>query len=81
MKLTLVMDPETFAIAEYMWKVRRDPAKHPGSCLVYKEEAPVGRLAVEIPVPHRSGTNWPLRLNRDTKLNGSDPHVPIFYAA
>ena len=49
--LTLVMDPETFAIVGYTWEVRKDPAKHPNSCLIYKEVATDGRLGVPIEVP------------------------------
>ena len=48
---TLVVDPETFAIEEYTWELRKDPATNPGACLVYKEVATDGRLGVEIPVP------------------------------
>ena len=49
--LTLVMDPETFAIVGYTWEVRKDPAKHPNSCLIYKEVATDGRLGVPIELP------------------------------
>ncbi len=49
---TLVVDPETFAIEEYTWERRMDPATNPGAlCRVYKEVATDGRLGVEIPVP------------------------------
>ena len=51
LNLALVMDPETFAIIEYTWELSKDPTKHPGSCLVYKEVATDGRLGTEIPVP------------------------------
>ncbi len=49
--LALVLDPETFAIAEYTWEYRKDPTRHPGLCLVYKEVATDGHLGIEIPVP------------------------------
>ena len=49
--LTLVMDPETFAIVGYTWEVRKDPAKHPNSCLIYKEVATDGRIGIPIEIP------------------------------
>ena len=49
--LTLVMDPETFAIVGYTWEVRKDPAKHPNSCLIYKEVATDGRVGIPIEIP------------------------------
>ena len=49
--LTLVLDPETFAIEGYTWELHRNPDEYPDSCLTYKEVATDGRLGVEIEVP------------------------------
>ena len=49
--LTLVLDPETFAIEGYTWELHKNPDANPGSCLTYKEVATDGRLGVDIEVP------------------------------
>ena len=49
--LTLVLDPETYALAGYTWERRLNPGANPGICLIYKETATDGRLGVEIEVP------------------------------
>ena len=49
--LTLVLDPETFAIEAYTWELHKNPGANPGSCLTYKEVATDGRLGVDIKVP------------------------------
>ena len=49
--LTLVLDPETYALVGYTWERRLNPGANPGVCLIYKETAIDGRLGVEIEVP------------------------------
>lgn len=49
--LTLVLDPETYALAGYTWERRLNPGANPGLCLIYKETATDGRLGVDITVP------------------------------
>ena len=49
--LTLVLDPETFAIEGYTWELHKNPDANPGRCLTYKEVATDGRLGVNITVP------------------------------
>ena len=49
--LTLVLNPESFAIEGYTWELHKDPVENPGSCLTYKEVATDGRLGVAIEVP------------------------------
>ena len=51
--LTLVLDPETYALAGYTWERRLNPGANPGICLIYKETATDGRLGVEIEVPEK----------------------------
>ena len=49
--LTLVLNPETFAIEGYTWELHRNPDVYFGPCLTYKEVGTDGRLGVEIIVP------------------------------
>ena len=49
--LTLVLDPETYALVGYTWEMHKNPAANPGKCLTYKEVATDGRLGVDIEVP------------------------------
>ena len=49
--LTLVLDPETFAIEEYVWEMIKSPAANSDPCLTYREVATDGRLGVDIAVP------------------------------
>ena len=49
--LTLVLDPETFALAGYTWEVHGNPDAAFGQCLTYREAATDGRLGVDIVVP------------------------------
>ena len=42
--LTLVVDPDTFALEGYTWELHRNPDVYTGSCLTYKEVATDGRL-------------------------------------
>ena len=49
--LTLVLDPETYAIVGYTWEMHKNPGANPGQCLMYKETGTDGRLGVEITVP------------------------------
>ena len=49
--LTLVIDPDTFALVGYTWELHRNPDVHSGPCLTYKEVAVDGRLGVDIEVP------------------------------
>ena len=45
---TLIVDPETFAVAGYTWELHRDPSVHSGPCLTYQEVATNGRLGVDM---------------------------------
>ena len=49
--LTLVVDPDTFALKGYTWELHRDPDVHSGPCLRYEEVATDGQLGVDIKVP------------------------------
>ena len=49
--LTLVLNPDTFAIEGYTWELHRNPDVYSGPCLIYKELATDGRLGVDITVP------------------------------
>ena len=49
--LTLVLDPEAFALVGYTWEVHRNSDATPGQCLTYREVATDGRLGIDIPVP------------------------------
>ena len=49
--LTLVLDPDTFAIEGYTWELHKNPDANPGRCLTYEEVATDGRLGVDIEVP------------------------------
>ena len=49
--LTIVLDPDSFAIEGYTWELHKNPDAYPGSCLTYKEVAIDGRLGVDIEVP------------------------------
>lgn len=49
--LTLLVNPDTFAVEGYTWRLTRNPDVHSGPCLTYEEVATQGRLGVEIPVP------------------------------
>ena len=54
--LTLVLYPETFALAGYTWELHRNPDVHSGPCLTYQEVATDGRLGVKIDVPEKVRT-------------------------
>ena len=49
--LTLVMDPETFAIVGTRGRSARIPPSIPTSCLTYKEVATDGRIGIPIEIP------------------------------
>ena len=49
--LTLVIDPDTFALAGYTWELHRNPEVHSGPCLTYKEVATDGHIGIPIEVP------------------------------
>ena len=51
--LTLLVNPDTFAIEEYTWRLNKNPDVHSGPCLTYQEVATEGRLGVEIEVPDK----------------------------
>ena len=55
--VTLILDPESFAIRGYTWEQRRNTAAYPGKCLIYREVATDGRTGIDIEVPDtiRSG--------------------------
>ena len=46
--LTLVLDPETYAIVGYTWEMHKNPGANPEACLTYREVATDGRLGVDI---------------------------------
>ena len=46
--LTLVLDPETYAIVGYIWEMHKNPGANPDACLTYREVATDGRLGVDI---------------------------------
>ena len=45
---TLIVDPNTFAVAGYTWELHRDPSVYSGPCLTYQEVATNGRLGVDM---------------------------------
>ena len=49
--LTLVIDPDTFALAGYTWELHRNPEVHSGPCLTYKEVATDGHIGIPIEIP------------------------------
>ena len=49
--LTLVLNPENFAIEGYTWELHRNSEVYSGPCLTYREVATDGRLGVDIEVP------------------------------
>ena len=49
--LTLLVNPDTFGIEGYTWRLNRNPDVHTGPCLTYQEVATEGRLSVAIAVP------------------------------
>ena len=46
--LTLVVEPETYALVGYSWELHRNPGANPDACLTYKEVATYGRLGVDV---------------------------------
>ena len=46
--LTLVVEPETYALVGYSWELYRNPGANPDACLTYKEVATDGRLGVDV---------------------------------
>ena len=46
--LTLVMEPETYALVGYSWELHKNPDANPDACLTYKEVAADGRLGVDV---------------------------------
>ena len=46
--LTLVVEPETYALVGYSWELHRNPGANPDACLTYKEVASHGRLGVDV---------------------------------
>ena len=46
--LTLVVEPETYALVGYSWELHKTPETNPDACLTYKEVATDGRLGVDV---------------------------------
>ena len=46
--LTLILNPQTYALVGYTWELHKDPDANPGECLTYKEVATNGLLGVDV---------------------------------